>query len=231
MRKILVTGVFICLSNLLLAQGGFRIGAKGGINNTWLYNKNTADTFKYDFSFAGMGGLSLGYDAVYYNYGISLDILFKQYNQKIHNEKNTDQNEQIKVQYLSLPFLFRLRPRGQKGGSFTYGGGYFEIGLAPEMLMSATNAYSNADTTGKIIKGTIDLKSSSEGFGLAAIVGFGFHQIGTENWSITHGIRLSYGILSAGDLFANGTPSSAFSAGYLLSVIYKFDKAGGGRRR
>ncbi len=82
---------------------------------------------------------------------------------------------------------------------------------------------------------TEDISNRFKKFALAGVIGVGGHQVGTEHWSVTHGIRATVSILDISNSNADidyipqdGSapkpykPFRFISAGYLFSVSYKF---------
>lgn len=240
-KSILTLLAVIIISSVSFAQGGFRIGARGGINNTWLYNGNLIndDTIKHELTASGFGGLALGYDATFYNFGIYVDVFFKQIGQKYAEDKPSPRwSRHTKLNYIAIPVTLRLRSAGDTyKKTFTYGGAYFEIGVEPAFISSVSVKSKTSDTAMTFPNITSDY---FENFALSAIIGFGFHQIGTEQWSVTHGLRFGYGILDvisstggSGKTYTNsrGVESAykkthALFGGYMLTIQYRFQRGG-----
>ncbi len=227
-RMICLLVCFMATSQLF-GQGGFRMGGKAGAAFTHFVNEDWQNDNQVSFtpSIAGFGGVSFGYNATYYNMGFTLGFFFKQYTMQLQQSTpNPSWTRKLKAQYMEIPVLFRLRPAGDRNArSFTYGGGYFEVGLQPGFLLAATDTYT--DTIPELNYNNADVKNAYENFNLGAVLGFGFHQVGTEHWAVTHGLRFSYAFLDAirekkliGPQ-ANGSVN-LFSAGYIFVISYKF---------
>lgn len=226
MKRLLAAAILQSSVLTVIAQGGPRVSIEAGANYTLLRNKNRmADTsFTMLPSFGFTGGVSAGWNMLGYNYGFTLGALFKQYNQKYDGDGF---DAETRLTYIELPFLFRLRPVGNKiTRMITYGGPYFEAGIQPGFLSSARSVFT--DSTGNV---TMDSKSSFEPVQLSGVVGFGFHQIGLDNWAMTHGLRFTYGFQditgAAGGKdkpYGNKAyePTNTISAGYLLVISYKW---------
>ena len=239
MRKSALTILFLAvIAYSGYAQGGPTIGIKGGYGPTYLLNKNWKNDkgMRYMPSFGYNAGLALGYNARYYNFGFSGEVFIQQIRHKMEEDRATPTfSRDYKFQYLSLPLFLRLRPSGDYSSrTYTYGGAYFEIGVQPSKLLSATlDSFVQATGTTQI-----DIKNRYEEWNVFGVIGAGFHQVGTEKISLTHGIRVYYGFMdmnneaNRGDYInVDGTTSSyqstkAVTVQYLFSLIYKFGAKG-----
>ncbi len=82
-NSVKVLFILFLVPGSILAQGGFSVGFKAGAN----YTRATSGNFVEDeliehFPNAGFtAGLSMGYNATYYNVGVTLEVLYKNYNQ------------------------------------------------------------------------------------------------------------------------------------------------------
>jgi len=214
--------LLIVISFSSYAQGRFRVGFKGGYGLTMLYNDNyyKDGSVTNELSTGGTFGASVGFNAARYNWGVTLGLFIRQYQQRW---KADSWHSITKLNYFEAPFLFRLRPAGNKvTKKFTYAGPYFEIGVQPGFLLKDAQVIS--DTNGIVLP-----DQTYESFNLSGVIGIGYHQVGVEKWAVTHGIRLTYGlvdIISAknnnGTAYAAYKPTNSISVIYLLAVSYKF---------
>jgi hypothetical protein len=187
MKKALLT-VVVILAALSVQAQNVRIGLSGGVNSTWLLNKNVLDADD-DLDIAAPFGGRFGIDAIYsFNekVGISLGVNFI----SVHNQKYTGETDdktysfdsKLKLNYLDIPILFRLTSSG---------GSYFEIGPQFSFLGKAEEELESnialANYSGK------DVKSSLNSTNIGLILGFGVDIDVTENIYITTGLRLGYG--------------------------------------
>ena len=235
---LLASLVFFLVPTVTNAQGGFSFGIKGGYNFTMLQDKNIADSIRVDpVSFGWHGGIHIGWNMSRYNVGFTTALNYKQYNQKIEHQKAKGWKAENRVSYLEVPLLLRIRPRGDMlRKTVTYGGFYFELG--PQIGFVSSADYSYSDSTANYGG---DVKSSFEKINWAMVVGVGGHQFGLENFSLTHGLRLTYGL---GDIIVPNTgsegypiqdqagktstlpynnPVRAISVGYIMALTFKVD--------
>jgi len=240
MIRLFISLVFVFGSLLSFAQGGSRVGIKTGYNFTRLHNSNfVSDTAIGHFPNAAFNiGAVFGWNAKYYNFGLTLGLYYKEYKQTFQYVPKggvfSEWKNTYKLRYFEVPLLFRLRdPGDQKTRSFSYGGPYFEIGFSGAMLMSATQT--DIDTMLPFPIAGSDISSRFERFLLNGVIGVGGHQVGLEHISVTHGIRLTFSLLDIGlkanrgvdhtNVDGSTSPYKSFrliSAGYVFTVAYKF---------
>jgi hypothetical protein len=245
LQRLLILSTLILISYYSFGQGGPRVSLKGGVNYTMLNNANWKSDPGVDVvpGIGFMGGVALGYNMNAYNFGFTVGGFLKQYRQVNTTSasilgQNFKNKADMTLTYVEVPILFRLRPAGNKmTRMITYGGPYFEIGVAPAFLNSAK---ADLETTVPIF-GTIkqpgsDISNRFESMMWSGIIGFGFHQIGLEKWAVTHGFRLSYGLsditgTNGGKdqdyIKSDGTttsyePTKVIAIGYVLTFSYKW---------
>lgn len=188
MKKVLLT-VIVFLFALSAQAQGFRIGMSGGINSTWLMNKNVFDQGD-DLDIASSFGGRLGLDAIYsFNdkIGLSVGINFI----STHNQKYTGENSsgsysydaKTKLNYLDIPILFRLTAQS---------GPYFEIGPQIGILGSAKEDFEESPNSGDNYT-NYNVKNGFNTTNVALILGFGVDIDVLEKLYITTGLRLGYG--------------------------------------
>jgi len=177
MKKVLFT-LALAMAAITTQAQSFRLGLGGGINNTWLANKNVSDQGdKLDFA-VSFGG-SIGLEGLY-NFneksGISFGFLYSGHNQKYEGKSGSaTQKQQVNMKYLDIPVLFRLTSTS---------GTYFEVGPQLGLLMAAKDKGDANDG---------DVKSSFNSTNLAAVLGFGVDVDASESVIISIGLRLGYG--------------------------------------
>lgn len=89
MKKVLLS-LIVFLYALSVQAQGFRVGMSGGINSTWLMNKNVFDA-NDELDIASSFGGRVGFDAIYsFNdkIGLSLGLNFL----SSHNQKYTGES-------------------------------------------------------------------------------------------------------------------------------------------
>ena len=125
-----------------LAQKGFYFGLAGTIQSTWITNQNNYGFSEMDYksTFGGAGNLNVGYDFTNH-LGLKLEIGYSKLGQKYTDSKtdslknNYDFSREIKMNYLTIPILFKYRT----GGAIAK----FYVALGPQfnMLLSAKQTY------------------------------------------------------------------------------------------
>ncbi len=214
------------------SQFGWRLGAKGGIGYTVLLNSELQNDLNYLYapSFAGHGGISVGFNHKFLNIGFTLGLFYTQYNQVWNNnEPIINYERELKFKYFNIPFLLRIRPAGDRiRKDHTFGGAYFEIGINPSFLLGTSDSR-RIDSIPDLNYVNVDVKTGAESFNIGAVVGFGLHQVGTRRISLTHGIRFSYNFLNVINdnslIEFNGGDSKLLSAAYIIGLSYKFGRA------
>jgi hypothetical protein len=167
----------------------FRLGITGGLNSTWLLNKNVFDQGD-DLDVASTFGGRFGVEGIYSfseKAGISLGLNFiSGHNQKYTGDLGTNVNYDAKtmLRYLDIPVLFRLT-----SGS----GSYFEIGPQLSILSSAKQDYTLSPDPNKTSYSGEDVKWAFNSTNVALVFGFGADIDVSENVYITTGLRLGYG--------------------------------------
>lgn len=224
MKKfLLVFSFFILVSTNLSAQGGFNIGVKGGMAFTNISNLSMPDSLFAIPSFSPYVGLSFGYNEKFFNFGYTVGIFYKQYKQQYWaSSTGADGRVSVIVNYLEIPLLMRFRNSGNKmSKTYSLGGPYFEVGLQPGLSIGSSISSSDKLADLYTFDEAAEITTSfAEGFGLSAIIGVGFHQIGTRRMQVTHGLRLGYQFLDASKTLDSG--QSMISIGYLLNIAVRF---------
>lgn len=196
------TGVMVILAvegmsiGWLNAQGGWIYGFRGGYGPALLFNPQWMDdgNYGYRYSDSWSAGGMVGYNAVYYNVGYALEVYYRQISMRsLYSVLDSagmlirDVKEDIRLSYLEIPLLLRFRSRGDPVTKMiTYGGPYLEVGIALLYLLQAKYSLEGASQN-------LDVRGLAP-FSFAGILGFGFHQIGTERLSVTHGVRITFAI-------------------------------------
>lgn len=185
MRKLLLS-IALIAGGITAGAQGLKVGLGGGVNSTWLLNKNVSDQGDA-IDFASTSGGSFGLKAQYFfndKMGVEMDILYSGHNQKY---KLDDGNAEIKtkLRYIDIPVLFR------------YGGGkgfYFEVGPQVSILSSAKDedlAFSYGPVN--IPLEETDVKESLNGTNFALVLGLGADIPVADFLTITAGVRFGYG--------------------------------------
>src|SRR5687768_17252799 len=122
MKNALLT-IAVVITALSAQAQSFRLGVSGGVNSTWLMNKNVFDA-NDGLDIATTLGGRIGLDAIYSfseKVGISVGFKFLSgHNQKYSGDEGYLNGEsKTKLRYFDVPVLFRLTSSG---------GTYFELG-------------------------------------------------------------------------------------------------------
>ncbi len=225
-RFILLFFAFIYGCSSVSAQS-FAFSAKGGMNSTWLMNKNTKDDMV--FSMAPTGGVNFIYYIVpqdFYSdfiYGLSVDVLFSGHKQKyagalVYGDTITfNYKREVNMSYIDIPLLFRL--------AHDAGGTYIEIGPQFSMLQSATESFSNQVVDGWNYTDE-DIKSNFKGASTSLVLGFGLDFPVNEQIFISSGVKVTH---SLSDIMASGgsavgyEPTKRTTGGLILAFTYRFN--------
>ncbi len=199
MKKALLT-IAIVVAALSTQAQSFRLGVSGGVNSTWLMNKNVFDA-NDGLDIATSFGGRFGIDAIYsFNDKVGISVGFNflsTHNQKYTGEQGpADYDLTTKLRYLDIPILFRLTSSG---------GTYFELGPQIGILGTAKESFesSNSNVFGPDYD-DINVKSGFNSTNIAVILGFGVDIDVTEKIYITTGLRLGYGISDVTEEYDNG---------------------------
>lgn len=192
MKKALLT-LGIALVAISVQAQDFRVGLTGGLNSTWLLNKNVFDA-NDELDVASTFGGRVGIEGIYSfneNLGVSLGVNFlSKHNQKFTGKDllgDSTFDARASLSYIDIPLLFRLTSKG---------GSYFEIGPQIGLLGKNTFDYTKKSSTGNESKLNYKDKSFDASYNktdIALVFGFGADIDVSENIFITAGIRLGYG--------------------------------------
>lgn len=185
---------------------GWNFGLIGGINTTWLFNKNVKDAGEHlDYSTTFGGSLGFNYFLVFSERAaISIGLIYSGHNQKHQGAWRDDQEEEIfnyenflRLRYLDIPLLFRLQsPKGP----------YMEIGPQVSVLLSAKEDYTATPSQNNLNYTGRGFKENFNNINVAAILGFGVDFDPSENFIISAGMRFGYGFT---DVTIKYSPSEA----------------------
>lgn len=197
MKKALLT-IAVVIAGLSVQAQNIRVGLTGGVNSTWLMNKNVFDANDGLDIAASFGG-RFGLESIYsFNdkIGVSLGLNFISMNSQKYTGDKTglDGDLTTKLKYFDVPLLFRLT-----SGSGTY----FEIGPQFGFLGKAEETY-KGNTVSTFDYSDVDVKNAFESTNIALVFGFGVDIDVTENIFITTGLRLGYGFTDVTKEYATG---------------------------
>lgn len=208
MKKLAILIALISVVNMNWSQGWVDIGLKGGWGPTFLFNQKVFDDSRYNhqFSTRGMFGAKIGL-----NFNVDHEITFDfmvggmtqdfGYSMQL-DSASTAQAYTSSINYKSFDFLLMYRNNND--------GKYFEIGPMMSSIRSVgrnDSFYIGGTDTGFDMD---DVNKLQYGISL----GFGAYFMGTDNFGITGGLRISY-LMS--DLINN---SNATGEGYPFGQHY-----------
>lgn len=208
MKKLAILIILFSGINISWSQGWVDIGIKGGWGPTFLFNQKVFDDSRYNHTFTtrGMFGGKIGY-----NFNVDHEITFDfmvgglsqnfDYTMQLDSAANS-MAYNSSISYKAFDFLLMYRSNTE--------GKYFEVGpiLSKIKSIDRTDSFllSGTDTN----FGMDDINQLQ--YGLS--IGFGAYFLGTENFGITGGVRISY---MASDLINN---SNAPDQGYPFGQHY-----------
>ncbi len=206
MKKLVLILTLFSSVNVFWSQGWVDIGIKGGWGPTFLFNQKVFDDSRYNHEFTANGtfGGKLGLN-FNMNHEVTFDFMvggMKQnfgYSMLLDTVSTDVNNYSSSISYRSFDFM--LQYRNNKDGK------YFEVGP----ILSNVRSVSRGDS---FYSGGTDTNFGMEDinklqYGLT--LGFGAYFLGTDNFGITGGLRLSY---MFSDLINNGNaPSQGYPFG------------------
>lgn len=225
MRKLiaLLTGIFIFTSTF--SQTWFDLGLKGGAGTSILINQNIWDDRDYNhrISPAHCFGIKAGIN-LSENHEITFDVLYNQFNQSfLYNQFDSLNNSSAllgsKITYNSMSYLLMYR--------FNKEGRYSEIGSSIETILNCSTEDDNN------LAPSISNNDLTRSFP-CLVAGFGAYFMGTDNFGITTGLRISYGF---SDIISNSgknlllpnfknyttyTPSHPLSIQFIIEANFDF---------
>jgi len=186
MKKALLT-IAVVIAALSTQAQGFRVGVSGGVNSTWLMNKNVFDA-NDGLDIAATFGGRMGIDAIYsfnekVGLGIGFNFISRNSQKYTGDEAFLNGDLTTKLNYFDIPLTLRLTSSG---------GTYFEIGPNFGFLNKAEESYENDDFSNLDYE-DVDIKNAFESTNIGLVFGFGVDIDVSENIYITTGLRLGYG--------------------------------------
>ena len=217
MRKLLAVLSSIFIFATFHTQSWFDLGLKGGYGTSILMNNNIWDDVDYNhqisgaYSFGGKIGLNFNE-----NHEVTFDLMYNEFNQNfLYNlyDSISESSPLYKssISYHSLSYI--LMYRHNKDGR------YSEIGTAVESIL-------NVKGEDEIISAQ---KFDSNDFTkneANIVAGFGAYLLGSENFGITTGVRISYGLKDLISLAGQNKNLPTFkqyesySASHPLSILF-----------
>jgi hypothetical protein len=225
MKSIFTLVLFFNLITITtFGQGWLDIGLKGGFGPTLLMNKNIFNDQKYNHQIGVKGNfggkIGLNFNS---NHQITVDVIMSSFEQKFKYSESIDTasigetNYESAIRYKALDILVMYRHNED--------GRYFEIGPAISNTLSASRS------DNKLPGGTDNAftKDAVNPLQVGFTVGFGAYFMGTDNFGITSGLRVTY---MATDLISNnginlnyptGKSYSSYAASHPLLIQIVFE--------
>lgn len=209
MKKLSLFAVLFSLFTFNHAQGWVDIGLKGGWGPTFLFNQKVFDDSRYNHQFTGKGTfggkIGMNFNA---NHEVTFDFMVGGlsqnfgYSMLLDTSSSTTNSYTSNISYSCFDFMLQYRNNNE--------GKYFEIGpiISNIRSVSRSDSYFQNGTDPNFSMADINKLQ----YGLT--FGFGAYFMGTDNFGITGGLRISY-------LFSDLiNQSSAPSQGYPFGEHY-----------
>ncbi|CAG5080394.1 hypothetical protein [Parvicella tangerina] len=186
MKKLVLILILFSSINVYWSQGWVDIGVKGGWGPTFLFNQKVFDDSRYNHEFTARGtfGGKIGLN-FNMNHEVTFDFMVGGMNQNFGYSMMLDSSASANsytssINYQSFDFLLMYRNNSE--------GKYFEVGP----ILSSVRSVERGDS--------FFLSGNDAGFGMDDInklqygvsLGFGAYFMGTDNFGITGGLRISY---------------------------------------
>jgi len=215
--------VIVILPLQLNAQFWMDLGIKGGLGWNLLINKNIIDdpNIVYDLSFGHSIGGKIGL-----NFGetdaIAIDVMSSKFNQTFSYKTFLDSisvEDHVRTfNYNTLDLLILYRKYNE--------GTYVEIGPQISRLQKASGTDTNP------LGFNNNIRDYFEDYYLSAALGFGGFLIGTENFGMTFGFRIKYGIKDLTNDFGREAnypniqryPNPSGSHPFIIETIIEFNQ-------
>ncbi len=239
-KLVLALLAFLLLTGFsALAQKGLYFGLAGTIQSTWIINQNNYGLSEMDYksTFGGAGNLNIGYDFTNH-LGLKLEIGYSKMGQDYTDsrtdslKKQFDFTRDIKLNYLTIPILFKYRT----GGAIAK----FFVALGPQfnMLLSAKQTYNvNGQpfvfdlrtVSGQTFQvGKEDIKERYSSMDIVARADFGLEITLVKYLMIDFGATVGYGLMDLNatdyrlqDHSGNYHPSHSASGGLTLGLNFR----------
>ncbi len=201
MKKLLLILALFSTSVSFFSQNWLDVGIKGGWGPTFLFNQSIFDdgSYNHQISTRGTFGAKLGFN-FNPNHEITFDFMVGGLNQDFKfnvSDSGTIGTQEFgsNIKYSSFDFLLMYRNNNE--------GKYFEIGPIISNLRSVNKTVEGVDDINFDITKVNKIQS-----GIA--LGFGAYFMGTDNFGITGGVRISY---MASDLISEAGKSNNYPTG------------------
>ena len=217
MRKLLAVLSSIFIFATFHTQSWFDLGLKGGYGTSILMNNNIWGDVDYNhqisgsYSFGGKIGLNFNE-----NHEVTFDLMYNEFSQNfLYNQYDsiTESSPLYKsaISYKSLSYILMYRHNKE--------GRYSEIGTSIESIMNVQREDEIDNFQG--IDNNDFIKSEAN-----IIAGFGAYLMGSENFGITTGVRISYGLKDLISISGQNKNLPTFkqyesySASHPLSIVF-----------
>lgn len=217
MRKLLAVLSSIFIFATFHTQSWVDLGLKGGYGTSLIMNNNIWNDVDYNhqlsgaYSFGGKIGFNFNE-----NHEVTFDLIYNEFNQNfLYNQYDSISESsplyKSSITYHSLSYILMYRHNKE--------GRYSEIGTSIETILNV-NRKDEIDNFAVITKNDFTKTETN------LVAGFGAYLLGSENFGITTGVRISYGL---NDLFSlegqnKNLPTfksyETYNASHPLSIIF-----------
>lgn len=219
MRKLLAVLSSIFIFATFHTQSWMDLGLKGGYGTSILTNNNIWDDSDYNHQISGSycfgGKIGLNFNE---NHEVTFDIMYNEFNQNfLYNfyDSITESSPLYKssISYHSLSYILMYRHNKE--------GRYSEIGTSVETILKV-NRKDEIDYFQGIAIAKNDFIANQANI----VAGFGAYLLGSENFGVTTGIRISYGLKDLISLAGQNKSLPTFknyesyNASHPLSIIF-----------
>lgn len=191
-KSLAVLSLLLLFSLATMAQGGFHIGVKGGVNMFKVDGKSFNEEFKFGYNLGGFMEINFGK-----KWGIQPEVMWNQSNTKTSTQfkdiYNTSLSElrDVKLNYLSIPLLLSFRPSKfitlQAGPQFGV-----LINQDNTLLQNGKNAFKQGDLS---LLGGVQLNISSLKIGGRYAIGLNnINDIDNQDKWTSRGFQLYLGL-------------------------------------
>jgi hypothetical protein len=182
MKKITIAFSIFIFSQSLFSQSWLDVGARGAygvgflVNKNFYNDRNFAPKLSYGYMYGGKIGINFNEE-----HAVTIDVTSSAFDQSFTYSLDSNKTNYVRsIGFNATNFLLMYRR--------TVNSSYFEIGPQFSMI-SKTRGSDNLTQTKNI-----DISENLVKSYVSATIGFGGYIMGTENFGVTLGCRISYSL-------------------------------------